>query len=955
MSNVVCGDRPLKSRLFLRIMVLSICLVFSTIAAAYPGKVLVSLTAEGQPETGAELELYRNDQWLNSFALNWETGFFEVSAPPGSYRVLVSPYTEGYGDRWLEIEVKEEPIVQHLDLGSLVPVRFKIIADGQLVSAANIEIQGADASYVASLSWNEETQLFLGKVTPGHYSVAIEPQEKGLESLILKDVSLTGQEIKQVQLRGQRSLKIRVTAGSEPFSDVSVTIEDSQGELWQAEYNKELACFMAQVPEGSYNVSVVPFNSLLQKQTITAQTDQLTLVQFPSLTSFELMVSSAYGPYPWATVSVEKNGESLATIDWDREVGLYRGTLPEGTYDLLITPESYFAPQRLQAVKVAGETNLEVKLIKARSNASIDLEEVMGQGELVELAQRYRQLYYSSIPFSVKPSVDKQLQRLKSGTDDGEEMINASSSLAVMLGAKGMAREIAITLGAAAVVASPKNALVVNNFGALLRLLSRTEDAVGVLNYGRIIAPNSPLILTNLANSIFELGDDETAEEYYLQAIREEAMFSQAHQGLATIYLMRGNVEKAIEHLFKAAQQSYAPRMRQQLQKAQAGGGFGGSQLSRASITGNEAIIDQLKIPQLPNWPTREALSAGAKDISVWAGDVMEKGLARPLSMAQNRQTGPWVEKAYGGVYSQAIFQIECYGYYLSDRVTKVYAEYLLALESIQANWSKEIKQIGDIQAAKIEAAGVANIRAHDAADQVAGKERALAADRFFLAWKPLFRNTYEQIAGLTEEFWLYTESPASRIYDRDVAVFVNELRSIAVYSSFLPAAMELPAKILTFELAGAGPILRPEGELPPEDPPAPMEAAKIPPPKKNDCPFKGGSILGADFGFAALEVGCETIEIKLGALVEGGMTYNFKHKYVSSIYAGVGVSAKIASVGAGGTAGLRATFGPGGEFLGLSSEAGIKGSLGPFSASGNGGNGLVVGLGPMSTPAANF
>ena len=954
MRSVVSRAHSLRSQ-SLWIVVLLICLMFSTIAAA-SGKVLVSLTREGQLETGAELELYRNEQWLDSFTLNWETGSFEVSAPPGTYRVLVRPYTEGYGERWLEVEVTEgETALKQLDLGSSVPVRIKVIADGKLVSAASVEIQGADWSYVASLSWDEETQLFQGKVAPGLYSVVIEPQDGSLEGAILKNVSLTGQQVHQVQLRAGGILQIKVTAGGKPFSEVAVTTRGSQGEQRQAKYNEELACFEVQVPKGSYNVSVVPSNPLLQEKIIIAQTDQIAFVEYPALTTFELVVSSTYGPYPWATVKVEKNGESLTTIDWDRKAGLYRGVLPEGTYDFLITPESYFSPQRLAAVNVFGETSLEVKLLKARTNTSMDLTEVMGQGELVELALHYRQIYYSSIPLSTRSAIDKQLQRLKSGTDDGAEMINSTSSLAVMIGAKGMAREIAVTLGAAAVIASPENALVINNFGALLRLLSRTEDAVRVLNFGRIVAPQSPLILTNLANSLFELGDDETAEELYIQAIREEAMFSQAHQGLATIYLMRGNLNKAIEHLFKAAGQSYAPVMRQQLQKAQAGGGSISDSYLPKVPAAEPGVFDKLEIPRLPNWTTRDALSAGAKDIGIWANDVMEKGLARPLSMAQNMQPAPWVEKAYGGVYSQAVFEIECYGYFLSDRVGKIYDEYQVALESIQAAWSKELKQIEYIQISKIEAAGVANIRAQDAADQFAGKERALAADRFFLAWKPLYEKTYEEIARLTEEYWLYTESPASRIYDRDVAVFVNEIRSTAVYSSFLPAAMELPAKVLIFELAGMGPILRPEGELPSPDPPKPMESTKVPPPKKNDCPFKGGSILGADFGFAGLEVGCETIEIKLGSLIEGGMTYNFKHKYVSSIYAGVGVSAKIAGVGAGATAGLRATFGPTGEFLGIGSEAGIDGSMGPFSASATDGDGMVVGLGPVSTAAANF
>ncbi|HBK59263.1 MAG TPA: hypothetical protein DDZ84_00520, partial [Firmicutes bacterium] len=86
-----------------------------------------------------------------------------------------------------------------------------------------------------------------------------------------------------------------------------------------------------------------------------------------------------------------------------------------------------------------------------------------------------------------------------------------------------------------------------NNFGAMLRLIGKLRDSITVLLAARELEPRSPMILTNLANSVYELGDSYAAETMYNEALMATGDFGPALTGLGNIYMDRKDYGRALE------------------------------------------------------------------------------------------------------------------------------------------------------------------------------------------------------------------------------------------------------------------------------------------------------------------------------------------------------------------------------------------------------------------------
>ena len=174
---------------------------------------------------------------------------------------------------------------------------------------------------------------------------------------------------------------------------------------------------------------------------------------------------------------------------------------------------------------------------------------------------------------TAKRNVEQQLDRLAQAKGAARnKLVQEFTGASIMLGASAMEKELSLIFGAAAVLAEPDDALIVNNFGAVLLLAESLSDAVQVLNFGRSISPESPFILTNLANALLDMGDDTQAGELLLEALRHEPEFAEAHTALATVYMARGDAQKALDHIVMAAARNFTPAMRQAAQQARSAG-----------------------------------------------------------------------------------------------------------------------------------------------------------------------------------------------------------------------------------------------------------------------------------------------------------------------------------------------------------------------------------------------
>lgn len=990
-------------RLMLLVAILVIGVFSSTAALSAPqqsgetGKISVVVTSDGLV-TQAEVTLRKDDSYVGEFTCTG-TGHFEIEASPGHYDVCIFAFLEeGFCEHWLhDVQCTSgETTSQRVELGTLGTLVIKILAGGAPPEEFEVIVSNARGTDVACLQWNDEEQAFEGRVVEGVYSARIRPMDSSLSEAVLKNITVSGGARAEhtASLEPLTKLCIKVTSGAEPLGDVYITAQAQSGDTIHFSYDEDSQHFWADVVSGAYTVTVKPCDTVFEPQTITAHTDSVSTVQFPALTQVVVDLRGVGGlAYPLADIDVKKDGERISSLYWNPAISAYEGRLPEGTYDIAITPDGYYAPRQLAGAALTGETNrFHLELLKNRTRR-VDTNEVISRDELIAIARRYKGLYYPLIAFEARSSIDKELKRLENesaaataatagaatdtATGTGSHVADELTSLAVLLGAKAIEKEISITLSAAAVIAAPENELVVANFGALLRLLRATEDSVKVLNYACMLAPRSAMTLTNLGNSVFELGDDETAEELFMRAIEHQPKLGDAHTSLSSLYLMRGDVQRAIEHAFKAAVcGAYTPALRKSITEARSAGASmksippppppppaGAVEPDVGSAEGGTPDVnEELQIPRLPSWPSWEALVASAQHAAEWSNDIVENGLIKPIDVGmgayRTMTVSPGIEKAYGGVYSQLAFEIECYGYYLQDRVLEVYDKYQKDVDVHLDAWTRDMERIlgaqadaFDFRGAYTPAAFKAALLKADAADQEAFRLRAVATSRLFNAWKPLYLNAYEEIARLVEEYWIYTESPASRIYDSETADYIGFMRRSSVYSSFVPLALELPARIVLFEISGGPPLMRPPGERLKDVPePIPSDTPKVPPPKKGKCPFSGGRAFVADLGLASMQVDCETVEVKMGQGFQVGGTYNFKHKYVSSLYTGVGVSGKAGIAHLEASAGLRANFGPNNEVLGITpvGDAGAKLS-GAHLSGGVTTNGLVVGVGPFS------
>ena len=103
---------------------------------------------------------------------------------------------------------------------------------------------------------------------------------------------------------------------------------------------------------------------------------------------------------------------------------------------------------------------------------------------------------------------------------------------------------------ASAVKSIPSDTLSVNNFGGYLRIIDSTATSLPVLLYANKLFSQSPVILTQIGCSYFELNDQKQAEHYLKEALKCNPEFGQAHTALCELYIKQGRLQDAILELF---------------------------------------------------------------------------------------------------------------------------------------------------------------------------------------------------------------------------------------------------------------------------------------------------------------------------------------------------------------------------------------------------------------------
>ncbi len=144
-------------------------------------------------------------------------------------------------------------------------------------------------------------------------------------------------------------------------------------------------------------------------------------------------------------------------------------------------------------------------------------------------------------------------QELKPLSDaDRVEYLYNLADYAAILQADGQVDGNLMNAMAAACLIYP-SAYLINNYASLLMSQQQFKEALIWLEQAYEVEPGNPVILTNMGECCYEMGNFSMALSYTNQAISSQRDFGLAHLIQCCIYMKQGNMEKAIESLFRSA------------------------------------------------------------------------------------------------------------------------------------------------------------------------------------------------------------------------------------------------------------------------------------------------------------------------------------------------------------------------------------------------------------------
>ncbi|TFH50094.1 MAG: hypothetical protein E4G92_00705 [Bacteroidia bacterium] len=168
---------------------------------------------------------------------------------------------------------------------------------------------------------------------------------------------------------------------------------------------------------------------------------------------------------------------------------------------------------------------------------------------IVAIANRFYNRSYKTLDALSKSQFD---QDLKTAATE-EFSIKAVKRLASMGGVQistGNDHNFACVYLTSAVKAMPEDTLSINNFGAYLRIIDSIGTSIPVLLYANQLYGQSPIILTQLGCSYFELDNLGKGEFYLKEALKYNPGFGQAHTALCELYIKQNRLQDAILELF---------------------------------------------------------------------------------------------------------------------------------------------------------------------------------------------------------------------------------------------------------------------------------------------------------------------------------------------------------------------------------------------------------------------
>jgi len=306
-----------------------------------------------------------------------------------------------------------------------------------------------------------------------------------------------------------------------------------------------------------------------------------------------------------------------------------------------------------------------------------------------------------------------------------------------------------------------------------------------------------------------------------------------------------------------------------------------------------------------------------------WDGDS-------PSSLPQGIQLKPG--------YGQKLFMLELVNDYYADMIAQELTQSAARRKQIDERYEREMTELREGgQYKKLEQKIMANeIYEAKVLAQTINKLGGQIADSHFYEWRDLTLESYGRLKSLLLEYWKMSDQVTAGIYDQDVIDYVNKIRELTVYSSFLPMALDFSTLPQAYALADyIAPIAGKDEDLS-QFRPQPAGELTIPKKEAKKCGLKNKLTFG--IGPASFAVDCDSWELEFLAGVGGSYKQNFKtgESEISVLVgakAGAGIGPAKGELSAKGGVTLR--FDRDGNFAGWTDrgEFGMKTGIGPLSA----------------------
>lgn len=306
-----------------------------------------------------------------------------------------------------------------------------------------------------------------------------------------------------------------------------------------------------------------------------------------------------------------------------------------------------------------------------------------------------------------------------------------------------------------------------------------------------------------------------------------------------------------------------------------------------------------------------------------WDGDS-------PSSLPQGIQLKPG--------YGQKLFMLELVNDYYADMIAQELTQSAARRKQIDERYEREMTELKEGgQYKQLELKTMANqIYEAKVLAQTINKLGGQIADSHFYAWRDLTLESYGRLKSLLLEYWKMSDQVTAGIYDQDVIDYVNKIRELTVYSSFLPMALDFSTLPQAYALADyIAPIAGKDEDLS-QFRPQPVGELTIPKKEAKKCGLKNKLTFG--IGPASFAVDCDSWELEFLAGVGGSYKQNFKTgESEISVLVGAKAGAEIGPVKGELSAkgGVTLRFDKDGNFTGWTDkgEFGMKTGIGPLSA----------------------